>query len=287
MIDGAGRDYRRGALLVGGAAVLWSSAGLLVRWTATDPWTTLFWRAVFASVALLAWLRVAAPGRMLPAFRGLGPVGLLLALCLAASMIAFINALALTEVASVMVFQAVSPLLAALLAWAWLSEALTRRSLLAIIAAFSGVVVMVSGDLGGGGVAGDVMGLVMAATSALTIVLVRLDRSVSMAAATFVAMAITAAAALPMTRFALPVGDFALLVLFGTGQMALALVLFTTGVRLMPAADAGLITLLECVLAPLWVWLAFAETPDARTLTGDAVVLAAVAVAAMGGRSAR
>jgi drug/metabolite transporter (DMT)-like permease len=287
MIDGAGRDYRRGALLVGGAAVLWSSAGLLVRWTATDPWAMLFWRAVFASVALLAWLRVAAPGRMLPAFRGLGPVGLLLALCLAASMIAFINALALTKVASVMVFQAVSPLLAALLAWAWLSEALTRRSLLAIIAAFSGVVVMVSGDLGGGGVAGDVMGLVMAATSALTIVLVRLDRSVSMAAATFVAMAITAAAALPMTRFALPVGDFALLVLFGTGQMALALVLFTTGVRLMPAADAGLITLLECVLAPLWVWLAFAETPDARTLTGGAVVLAAVAVAAMGGRSAR
>ncbi|HEY5302290.1 MAG TPA: EamA family transporter, partial [Acetobacteraceae bacterium] len=173
---GVGTDFRRGALLVGGAALAWSTAGLLVRWTATDPWTTLFWRAVFASVGLLAWLRVAAPGRMLPAFRGLGPIGLLLALCLAASMIAFINALALTKVASVMVFQAVSPLLAALLAWAWLHEALTRRTLVAIMAAFVGVVVMVSGDLGGGGLAGDAMGVVMAVTSALTIVLVRLDR---------------------------------------------------------------------------------------------------------------
>jgi hypothetical protein len=37
----------------------------------------------------------------------------------------------------------------------------------------------------------------------------------------------------------------------------------------MPAADAGLITLLECVLAPLWVWLAFAETPEGRTVGGD------------------
>jgi hypothetical protein len=80
-------DYRRGALLVGGAALLWSSAGLLVRWTETDPWTTLFWRPAFASVALFVWLRMDAPGRMLPAFR------LLLALCLAGSMIAFIYAL--------------------------------------------------------------------------------------------------------------------------------------------------------------------------------------------------
>ncbi len=279
-VPGVTTDYRRGALFVGSAALLWSSAGLLVRLTATDPWTTLFWRAVFAAAALLLWLRIAAPGRMLPAFRGLGPIGLLLALCFAGSMITFINALALTTVASVMVFQAVSPLLAALLAWAWLRERLTRRTLLAILAAFAGVVVMVSGDLGGGGLVGDAICLGMAATSALTIVLARVDRRVSMAAATFAGMAITATVALPMTHFALPVGDYALLALFGVGQMALALVLFTTGVRLMPAADAGLITLLECVLAPLWVWLAFAETPEARTVAGGMVVLGAVAISA-------
>lgn len=281
-VAAAATDYRRGALLVAAAACLWSTAGLLVRWTDTDPWTTLFWRAVFASVALLVWLRVAAPGRMLPAFRGLGPVGLLLALSLAASMITFINALSLTTVASVMVFQAISPLIAALFAWAWLRERLTQRILLGMLAAFVGVLTTVSGDLsGGGGLAGDVIGLVMATTSALTIVFARLDRRVSMAAATFAAMMLTAAVALPMTRFALPVGDYVLLALFGAGQMALALVLFTTGVRLMPAADAGLITLLECVLAPLWVWFAFAETPEMRTIAGGAVVLGAVATTAM------
>jgi drug/metabolite transporter (DMT)-like permease len=277
----AAADYRRGALLVGAAALLWSTAGLLVRWTATDPWTTLFWRALFASVALLAWLRIAAPGRIVPAFRGLGPVGLLLACCFAVAMISFINALALTTVASVMVFQAISPLVAALLAWLWLRERLRRRVLFTILAAFAGVVVMVSGDLGGGGLAGDALGFGMAVGSALTIVLARLDRRVSMLAATFVGMAITVAIALPMTSFALPARDYALLMLFGVGQMAIAMVLFTTGVRLMPAADAALITLLECVLAPLWVWFAFAETPDMRTIAGGVVVLGAVAISAM------
>lgn len=271
-------DYARGAALIAVAAVLWSSAGLLVRATDTDPWTTLFWRAVFASVALLMWLRIVAPGRMLPAFRGLGPIGILLALCFAGSMICFINALAYTTVASVMVFMAISPLIAALLAWAWMREALSTRTLLAIFAAFTGVIVMVSGNLGGGGLMGDAMGLGMAITSALTIVLARLDRAVSLPAATLGAMLLTAAVTLPFTRLALPAWDYLLLALFGVGQMAFALVLFTTGVRLIPAADAGLISLLECVLAPLWVWLAFAETPDKRTFAGGAVVLGAVAI---------
>jgi drug/metabolite transporter (DMT)-like permease len=283
---GAATDYRRGAILVGCAALLWSTAGLLMRWTATDPSTTLFWRAVFASIALLGWLRITAPGRMLPAFRGLRSIGLMLALCLAASMITFINALSLTTVASVMVFQAVSPLIAALLAWAWLRERLSRRTLFAMLAAFAGVLVMVSGDLGGGWV-GDVIGLAMAITSALTIVLARLDRRVSLAAATFAGMAITAAVALPTAHFALPLSVYALLLLFGVGQMAFALALFTSGVRLVPAAHAGLITLLECVLAPLWVWLVFAETPEARTVVGGVLVLGAVVISTIRGRAVK
>ena len=281
------RDYRRGALLVGAAALSWSTAGLLVRWTATDPWTTLFWRSAFASVALFAWLRITVPGQMMPAFRGLRLTGLLLALSVAASMIAFINALALTTVARVMVFQAVSPLIAALLGWVWLRETLHSRTLFAILTAFVGVVVMVGGDLRGGGLIGDVMSLVMAITSALTIVFARLDRRISMAAATFAGITITAIVALPMTRFVLPVGDYGLLALFGVVQMAFAIVLFATGVRLMPAADAGLITLIECVVAPLWVWLAFAEMPETRTLAGGVVVLGAVALSALRERRAR
>ena len=41
-------------------------------------------------------------------------------------------------------------------------------------------------------------------------------------------------------------------------------------------AAAGLITVLEVILAPFWVWLAFAENPGLRALIGGAVVLAAV-----------
>ena len=49
-------------------------------------------------------------------------------------------------------------------------------------------------------------------------------------------------------------------------------------------AAVALITLLEVVLGPLWVWLARSERPSASTLAGGAVVVAAVLVQAFGDR---
>ena len=85
----------------------------------------------------------------------------------------------------------------------------------------------------------------------------------------------------------LSVRDFLLLAALGAGQIALGLILFTAGARLIPAAQAGLITLLEIVLGPLWVWLIYSEQPDAVTLAGGAVIMSAVLLHAISRSAAR
>src|SRR5437763_14256332 len=84
--------------------------------------------------------------------------------------------------------------------------------------------------------------------------------------------------------------DLGYLVALGAGQMAIGLALFTIGARLVPAAEAALIGLLEVVLGPLWVWMAFTERPDTATPAGGALGLVAVVVQALaeppGGRGA-
>jgi drug/metabolite transporter (DMT)-like permease len=40
----------------------------------------------------------------------------------------------------------------------------------------------------------------------------------------------------------------------------------------------GLITLLEVVLGPVWVWLALDERPSTYTLVGGAIVIVAIVV---------
>ena len=76
-------------------------------------------------------------------------------------------------------------------------------------------------------------------------------------------------------------GDVAWLASLGIGQIGLGFALFTVGARLIPAAQASLITLLEVVLGPLWVWLALDE-PGTLTLVGGAIVILAIVIQTSG-----
>jgi drug/metabolite transporter (DMT)-like permease len=98
--------------------------------------------------------------------------------------------------------------------------------------------------------------------------------------ATLLGIVVVAVVSAPMAKFSVPAPDMVLLAVFGVFQMGLALIMFTTGIRLIPSADAGLISVLEAVLAPVWVWLVFREDPGTMTLIGGAVVIAAVTWAA-------
>ena len=75
-------------------------------------------------------------------------------------------------------------------------------------------------------------------------------------------------------------GDWGLFFLLGTFQIGAGLALLTIGARLLPPAEVALLSLLELVLGPLWVWLAYSERPSTATLVGGAVVTAAVIVQA-------
>jgi drug/metabolite transporter (DMT)-like permease len=70
--------------------------------------------------------------------------------------------------------------------------------------------------------------------------------------------------------------DVGWLAALGIGQIGLGFALLTVGARLIPAAQVGLITLLEVVLGPLWVWLALDERPSTLTLVGGAIVIVAI-----------
>jgi drug/metabolite transporter (DMT)-like permease len=76
--------------------------------------------------------------------------------------------------------------------------------------------------------------------------------------------------------------DLGLMITLGFGQMGLGLAFFTIGARLIPAAEVALITLLEVVLGPLWVWLVLSERPSTTTLVGGLVVMVAVVLQAGG-----
>jgi drug/metabolite transporter (DMT)-like permease len=268
---------RRGQLLVAAAAISWSTAGPVQRAVDATPVTQVAIRAGVAAVALIAYLGVRRGRRTADAFREVGRAGVIVAIALAVVSSAFILALAHTTVAHVLLFQAISPFLAALLAWLVMREGVGSRTWAAMAAALTGVAIMVGGSLGAGDLRGDALCIVMSSGFALVIVITRRHLEISMTPATALGMVIAFAATAPLSHFSgVSARDFALLAALGAGQMALGLILFTAGARLIPAAQAGLITLLEVVLGPLWVWLIYREAPDALTMLGGAVIVGAV-----------
>ena len=266
---------RRGRLFVALAAVAWSTAGLFQRELSVDLATQLAGRALFAAVGLLGYVAITERGRVLQAFRATGRAGVAIVALLAISSASFMAALNHASVANVLFMQALSPIIAAALA-TLLGETVSRRIWLAMIVAVAGVAVMIGGP-GSASWVGQGLSLLMAASFAGVIVITRHRREVSMAPATCLSQVVVFAAAAPFVQLA-PVGaeDVTLLATLGVCQIGLGFLLLTIGGRLIPAGEVALITLLEIVLGPLWVWAFLAEQPAAATLVGGAIVLGAV-----------
>ena len=274
-------QHRRGRAYVALAAIAWSTAGILQRELSVGVPTQLAGRALFAVVGLLAYIAVAERGAVVRAFHAIGRGGLAIAALMAISSGSFLIALNHASVANILFMQAFAPLLAAVFGML-LGEPVSRRTWVAMTIAVGGVALMVGGP-GRPGALGLGLSILMTSSFAGTLVITRHLRDVSMAPATCLSQVVVLAAAAPFTRPGTVGGrDAALFVALGVGQIGLGLVLLTIGGRLIPAAEVALITLLEVVLGPLWVWIFLSEQPSAATLAGGAIVLAAVAIQAGG-----
>ncbi|HEY6075962.1 MAG TPA: DMT family transporter [Gaiella sp.] len=276
------RRARQGQLAILVAAVAWSTAGLAQRELDASPATQVAGRAVFAALALFAVVVVMERRGTVAAFRSMGRSGVAMAVFLAISSGTFLLALNHTTVANVLFMQAAAPMMAALLGWALLSERIDGRTWVALALAGAGVVLMAAGSFDAGAAA---VGLpfLMTASFAAVIVIARHRRDVSMMPATCASQVLVVLACLPFVALGSASDtDWAILAALGVGQMGLGLAFLTIGARLIPPAQVAVISLLEVVLGPLWVWLAYEERPSLATFLGGLVVVSAVVVQATG-----
>jgi drug/metabolite transporter (DMT)-like permease len=275
------RRAREGRLAILLAAVAWSTAGLGQRGLDASAVTQVAGRAFFAALALFALVLAMERRGTMRAFLGMGRSGLAMTLFLAISSGAFLLALNHTSVANVLFMQAAAPMMAALLGWVLISEPVDGRTWAALLLAGAGVAVMAAGSLDAG-IAAVGLPLLMTASFAVVIVIARHRRDVSMMPATCASQVLVVVVCAPFVTLGSVSGsDWAILAALGIGQMGLGLAFLTIGARLIPPAQVALISLLEVVLGPLWVWLAYGERPSSATLVGGAIVVAAVVVQAV------
>ena len=146
--------------------------------------------------------------------------------------------------------------------------------------ALGGILLMVAKAEGHADLLGMSLSAVIAVSFAVATVLTRRYAHVRMTPATCLGTAIMGVIGFAMaggTALGISSSDFFYLFLFGAAQLAIGLIFFTTGARLIPAAEAALISLVETVLGALWVYIFLDENPGIYALYGGILVVSAVA----------
>jgi drug/metabolite transporter (DMT)-like permease len=195
---------------------------------------------------------------------------------MAAGTVAFIPAFKLSSVANVVLIYAAAPFVAAIMSWVFIKEAPSRTVLIASLAAFAGVLIIVSGSLGSGALLGDALALFMTLMMSATMVVYRKhpDTTAALPAAlsSVVLLPVALMFGAPMLA---PTAEMPILVLFGL-VFAIASVTLSEGARRLPSAETALISTLEVPLAPVLALLILSEMPSIQGIIGGIIILCAV-----------
>ncbi len=265
------------------AAALFSTGGAAIKACSFSAMQVACLRSGVAALALLVALSAA---RAWPSNKQW-----LVGTAYASTMILYVMANKLTTAANTIFLQSTAPLYILLAAPLLLGERITRRDVLFMIAVAGGLSLLFVDESRAVATAqdpftGNLLAIGSGVFWAATVIGLRwLGRKEgergsqaigAVVAGNVLAFATCAAFAFPIESPR--VVDWAVIAYLGVFQIALAYVLVTRALGVLPAFEASLILLIEPVLNPLWAWIVHGEEPGAWSLAGGAVLVTATVV---------
>lgn len=272
-------------MLLALCGLFWSTAGVLIKLVDWHP--AAIWAARSAIAAAVLW----AVRR--PSLRGITRGEWAAAVALAATTGLFVVANKLTTAANAILIQYSAPVWVALLGTWFLGERASRIDWLTIFAVLGGITLFFVEELTLSNVAGNFVALgagVAFAFGAMTLRKAALSHTatgpVDPLRPLFLGNVLGAVLGGPF-MFLSPAPDatgWLALVALGIVQQGAAYLCYAWAIRYASALEAMLIPVVEPILSPIWVALAFGEWPGPWALVGGSIVVGAVTLRASIGR---
>ena len=267
-----------GPLLIFFGALSLSFGGLIVKsFEGATLWQILFWRSLFFSLTVLTFLIITYKSKVLKSFYDSGLPGFIGGLILSIGFCGYVFAMYNTTVANTNFIISLQILFLAIFGFFFLKEKINLITLISLILAMSGVLLMVGNSLSPGELSGNLAAFTMPITFAVLIMIVRKFPSVDMVPAQFVAGISSCLIGLSLSpTILISPHDIFLGFLAGFFQIGFGFIFITIGARTTPSAMVGIIMLSESVLGPIWAFLFVSEIPSLYGLIGGAIILFAV-----------
>ena len=265
----AGSKRTQAIFLLVAAAVLWSLAGVLIKWVSLPSLAVAGFRSAIALPVLLIFF-----GRRAVNFSAAQLIG---GIAYAATVTLFVAATKLTTAGNAILLQYTAPLYVAMLS-GWLLHERTRWfDWVAIAAVLCGMSLFFLDKLSAGGLMGNILAVIAGFAFASLILAMRRQKDASPAGSAILGNLLTVLVCLPWMVQSPPGGtDWIGLALLGVFQIGLSYVCYAVAIRNVTAMEAILIPMLEPILNPLWALLCMGERIGPWALLGGVVVILSV-----------
>ena len=272
--------YRRGILQLVASGFFLSTSGIALRIIEqADGWQILFYRSLALSITILLIMFFQKGSKVFDEFHGLKWNDCLLAVFLGTGFVAYVFALLYNTVANALFIFSCAPFVAGFLGWILLGERVPTRTWFAIGGAMAGLTVMVGSELAVSRYLGTLIALWIPIAYAASIIVIRSSKRENMLAALCLAGLVSGGlSAIFVTDYALTLQDLIISLYLGVFQAGVGFTLVVLGTRYIPAAQVGLLAMVEPVLAPIWVWMGVGEVPGLATIVGGAIIFLAITI---------
>ena len=269
-----------GPFLIFLGALSLSFGGLIVKsFEGATLWQILFWRSVFFSLTVLAFLIITYKKKLFNSFYLSGLPGFIGGVILSIGFCGYVFAMYNTTVANTNFIISLQILFLAIFGYFFLKEKISSITLFSLILAVVGVSTMVGNSLTPGELSGNLAAFLMPITFAVLIIIVRKFPAVDMVPAQFVAgICCCLIGYMLSNKIMISYHDIFLGFLAGFFQIGFGFIFITIGARTTPSAMVGIIMLSESVLGPLWAFLFASERPSMFSLIGGAIIIFAVLI---------
>lgn len=203
-------------------------------------------------------------------------------LCIGLSNLLFILAVKHTSVASAVFILSTGPLISAMIAFIFFGQKTPRRTFGAIFFVFIGLAIILFNDLELGNMEENLyaFGCVFAFVSMLAVL--ERDKEANRLAC-FGTGALMASLLAALTAPLMIPDSYSLWIIVFMGALLtpLSRAFIGVGTKFLPSVEVALLTIIEPVLAPFWVWILMDEKPHLNTLIGGAIIVSTLLVHSM------
>tara|TARA_Y100000590_G_scaffold460427_1_gene619686 strand:- start:200 stop:1057 length:858 start_codon:yes stop_codon:yes gene_type:complete len=272
-------DQKKGTLIAFTGIMFITPDSLLIRLANLDSWNLIFYRGFLPFLFVFIGLLIFYKTKLLKEIIKNGWHGFFYACTFTVTNIVFVISIENTNVANTLIMIALAPMLSAIISFFFLKENPDKKTWIAIIITTLSVIYIFYDALDAGDFLGNFLGLVCATGLAVSAVIIRSVKKISLIPSAMMGKLMVALIALIFAnQLKLQNNDILIIPLMCVMCVAIPFVLITLAPRYITAAEVNLFFLLETILGPLWVWFVIKEQPSLETILGGSVIVVTIAI---------